>query len=235
MNVEDLPVSDTSDFGARLFTTLAHLRTVEKKNAVYLHVNMLFAHYISVASLFGFKFHHAEGDYCSLLLWLPTDTQSVVPPFATHHVGVGALCVNAANEILVVKERSKLAGWKLPGGYVNLGEDLGAAACRETLEETGVQATFHSVLSFRHSHDLQWGRGDMYVVCRCEPQSSEIRVDSEIDDATWMPLAQFKKENKHEMMAKILQNLDNGISFRESTMRSIVPGRKPFKFYSPSG
>ena len=237
MNAEDLPVNDTSEFGARLFTTIQHIRGA-KKNALYLKVNMLYSHYITVASMYGFKFHHAEGDYCSLLLWLPTDRQSVVPPFATHHVGVGALCVNSDNEILVVKERSKLVGWKLPGGYVNLGEELGAAACRETLEETGVRSTFRSVLSFRHSHDVQWGRGDMYIICRCEPHSRAITVDSEIADAQWMPLPAFEKDNTHPLLAKILEDLrttGESAAFHETTMKSVVPGRAPFKFYSPGG
>lgn len=188
--------------------------------------------------MFGFKFHHAEGDYCNLLLWLPQDSQSTVPPFATHHVGVGALLVNKQNEILVVKEKSKVAGWKLPGGYVNLGEDLGAAAVREVREETGIHCSFSSVLSFRHSHDMQWGRGDIYVVCKCDPMSSDIKVDSEIDDAMWMPVPEYQQQAKAEMMKKIMQDLPmyadtKAGELRESTMTSIVPGRGSFKFYSP--
>lgn len=52
---------------------------------------------------------------------------------------------------------------KLPGGYVNLGEEFGAAACREVEEETGVKTRFRSLLSVRHQHNVSFGRSDMYV------------------------------------------------------------------------
>ena len=237
LNVEELPVNDTSEFSTRLFTTLAHLREKDM-NACYLKVNMLYSHYVTAASMFGFKFHHAEGDHCSLLLWLPDDRPCAVPPFATHHVGVGAVIVNEKQELLVVKEKSKLAGWKLPGGYVNLGEELGAAAEREVWEETGVKSKFQSVLSFRHSLNMQWGRGDVYVVCKCLPLTSEIKIDSEIDDATWMHVEEYKKQTSAEMMRKIIGDLplyggSGGGELRESTLTSLIPGRGKFKFYSP--
>jgi ADP-ribose pyrophosphatase YjhB (NUDIX family) len=59
------------------------------------------------------------------MLWL-SDGPCKVPPFATHHCGVGAIIIDENDNILVVKEHknSKLVGWKLPGGYANLGENL---------------------------------------------------------------------------------------------------------------
>ena len=117
-----------------------------------------------VRRLHGFKFHHAEGEIATMLLWLP-EGECKVPPFATHHCGVaGVLTFN--HNILVVKEKSKLTGWKLPGGYVNLNEEFGAAAEREVFEETGILSKFDSVLAFRHSLKVQFGRGDVYIICR---------------------------------------------------------------------
>ena len=46
------------------------------------------------------------------------------------------------------------------------GEDIGTAAAREIKEETGIQSVFQSVLTLRHSHNIQFGRSDMYVICR---------------------------------------------------------------------
>jgi ADP-ribose pyrophosphatase YjhB (NUDIX family) len=77
-----------------------------------------------------------------MLLWLKDDVECKVPPFGTHHCGVGGLVLNEQeNTILVVREKARVWAplWKLPGGYVNLGEDLGTAAVREVFEETGIR------------------------------------------------------------------------------------------------
>lgn len=52
---------------------------------------------------------------------------------------------------------------KLPGGFCNLGEEFGVAACREVEEETGVKCEFKSVLALRHQHNVAFGRSDMCV------------------------------------------------------------------------
>jgi ADP-ribose pyrophosphatase YjhB (NUDIX family) len=55
---------------------------------------------------------------------------------------VGAVVVDATGRVLVVRRaRPPSAGeWTLPGGRVEAGETLVAAALREVLEETGVAA-----------------------------------------------------------------------------------------------
>lgn len=56
--------------------------------------------------------------------WLPKDEESNVPRFAHTMIGVGAIVVNDAEEILVVREKYFPKGfphWKLPGGYVESG------------------------------------------------------------------------------------------------------------------
>ena len=54
--------------------------------------------------MYGFKFHHAEGDNAKMVLWL-RDGPSKVPIFASHHAGVGCVVMHEDN-ILVVKEKS---------------------------------------------------------------------------------------------------------------------------------
>jgi 8-oxo-dGTP diphosphatase len=55
-------------------------------------------------------------------------------------VGVGAVVVDGDRRVLLVKRRHEpLAGqWSLPGGALELGETLEAAAAREIREETGL-------------------------------------------------------------------------------------------------
>ena len=151
------------------------------------------------------------------------------------------------SKLLVVKEKSKIGGWKLPGGYANLGEDIGIAAAREIMEETGIHSMFQSVLTLRHSHNIQFGRSDMYVICRMSLDSNSsnssggkeaptITIDSEIEDAKWISLQEFRQATSHPMLRAVtdllLNNQQQGL--KETTMPSLVPGRKEFKLYHPS-
>jgi ADP-ribose pyrophosphatase YjhB (NUDIX family) len=51
---------------------------------------------------------------------------------------VNVVVVNQAGEILLIR-RTDNDNWALPGGAMDLGESLPAAAVRETLEETGIR------------------------------------------------------------------------------------------------
>lgn len=56
----------------------------------------------------GFRLHHSEPEYAVLNHWLKPGTESKVPPFATHLVGVAGFVVNKEKEVLLVKEGSKV-------------------------------------------------------------------------------------------------------------------------------
>ena len=174
-----------------------------------------------------------------MLLWL-LEGPSKVPVFASHQCGVAGL-VMYENNLLVVKEKNKLVGWKLPGGYVNVGEELHTAAIREVWEETGIQTKHQSVLGFRHSHYGQFGRSDLYFFCLLEPLSYDIRVDDEIADAKWMDRDEFIRQNKNEMLNDVMhlvtqsQNTGHGtasLGLNERLVNSVIPGRKQSLFYT---
>ena len=53
---------------------------------------------------------------------------------------VDAIVVRAGR-VLLVRRKYPPPGWALPGGFVDVGETLEQAVCRETLEETGLRVT----------------------------------------------------------------------------------------------
>nr|CAD7201761.1 unnamed protein product [Timema douglasi] len=132
--------------------------------------------------------------YVMMCRWLPISELNNIPPFAHTMFGVGAIVVNSAQEILVVKEKylPDFPHWKLPGGYVEPGENLADAALREVLEETGVKTEFEFLLTFRHMHGAMFGCSDCYFVVSLKPTSEEINMcPREIAACQWMKVDDY--------------------------------------------
>src|SRR5438105_1164381 len=66
-----------------------------------------------------------------------------------HRVGVCALVRNPLQQVLLV--RTAHAGWELPGGSVEVGEELMEALARELLEETSCSARIDRLVGI-YSH-----------------------------------------------------------------------------------
>lgn len=49
------------------------------------------------------------------------------------------IIIEIKNRIVLIERRSEPKGWALPGGFVDYGESLEAAAIREALEETSIR------------------------------------------------------------------------------------------------
>ena len=241
---------DRSNFKERLEKTVESCR-VHNKTSLWVQVPMSCAGLIEEMVDCGLQFHHAEGNTASLNLWLKDDTECKIPDYATHHVGVGAIVVNSRNEILCVRElRNNYMPWKIPGGLSDLGEDVDQAAVREVLEETGIPCQFLSIVGFRHTHGLSFGRSDLYFVCRLEPieetdengnsiiPEPEAQVE-EIEEASWVPLDEYRAminaKDGHPMMQHIMKLYDNDQAndIQQTVVSSIVPGRKPSPIYHP--
>lgn len=65
------------------------------------------------------------------------------PPVPTRRpaIGVSVACWRQGRVLLVQRGRPPLKGmWSLPGGHVEYGEAIRAAAARELAEETGIEA-----------------------------------------------------------------------------------------------
>ena len=68
--------------------------TADGNTAVWLKVPIEQSDVIPIASRQGFVFHHAEADYSMLCTWLSTESQSRLPRFASHQVGVAGMVIS---------------------------------------------------------------------------------------------------------------------------------------------
>ncbi|KAL0130833.1 hypothetical protein PUN28_002445 [Cardiocondyla obscurior] len=198
--------------------------TKDKRRTIWFRVHIPHSEWVPMLTRNGFIFHHAKDEYVMLYRWLPTHEECNVPKYAHTYLGVGAFVFNKdTGEILVIKEKyaSVKASWKLPGGYVEPGENIEAAAKREVLEETGIRANFKCLISFRHGHNFLFGCSDIYMIAYLTPQNFEIeKCKREISECRWMKLSEFMQHPEVHANNKTLAT--KTIAFLQQQMGMVV-------------
>lgn len=101
-------------------------------------------------------------------------------------VGVGVI-VRRGDEVLLVRRRHQGAGtWSAPGGYLDLGEDLAAAARREVREETGLDVADLRFLAVGNDRYAD-GKHNVTIWFGAESGSGEavIAAPDELSEVGW--------------------------------------------------
>ena len=129
--------------------------------------------------------------------------------YAGHVVGVGGIVIRQGQVLLVKHNYGNLQGqWLLPGGHVDLGENLDAAVEREVMEETGVRAIARGIMAVR-SLILPDSRVEVYLVFLMEYVAGEAMANSpaEIEAVGYFTLEQLKHLNVTPLASAILNQV----------------------------
>jgi 8-oxo-dGTP diphosphatase len=108
----------------------------------------------------------------------------------TVRVGVGVVVLDGDRVLLIKRGKPPREGhWSLPGGHMEIGESVKAAAQREVEEETGLSVIVRGLVDVVDMI-VPAANGDIeqqYVLIDywAEPVSGELRAGSDAADARW--------------------------------------------------
>jgi len=104
-------------------------------------------------------------------------------------VGVTAVIVNEAGEVLVLRHTYRRAGheWGLPGGWVKGRESMERALKREMWEETGFRIAIERLVAVHSGFALP----RMVLIYKARISSGEFRASDEVSGYRFSPLEEL--------------------------------------------
>lgn len=113
--------------------------------------------------------------------------------FPTHIVAVGGIVENSYGEILLVKQRHG-GVWTLPGGQVEVCENLTDALIREIKEESGIDASVEKLISVWSNTSIDEGYNGYGMIPTkvifnfiCSYNNGELCTSDETSESKWIP------------------------------------------------
>jgi ADP-ribose pyrophosphatase YjhB (NUDIX family) len=111
-------------------------------------------------------------------------------------VGVGAILVHEGRLLLIRRGSEPMKGrWSIPGGLVELGEELTTAVRRECLEETGLTVepvALVELLDRIHHHETRVRYHYVIADYLCRLTAGEPRAGSDAAEVYWAEPAEWR-------------------------------------------
>jgi ADP-ribose pyrophosphatase YjhB (NUDIX family) len=124
-------------------------------------------------------------------------------------VGVGGVVIQRGRVLLIRRGSEPLKGeWSIPGGLVDLGEELTAGVRRELREETGLAVEpLETILVF--DRILREGERVKYhyviVDYLCRRRGGRLRPASDVIDARWVRRKDLAQYHLTDMATAVIQ------------------------------
>ncbi len=97
--------------------------------------------------------------------------------------------IEQTRSIILIKRKNAPVGWALPGGFVDEGEAVEAAARREALEETGLHVTLEELLYVYSNPDRDPRQHNISVIFTATIRGDDVPVGmDDAAEAKWFEL-----------------------------------------------
>ncbi|OHV49313.1 NUDIX hydrolase [Pseudofrankia sp. BMG5.36] len=139
-------------------------------------------------------------------------------PAPCHSVSVGAAVINGDGQILTIQRRDN-AHWELPGGVLELHEDIHHGLRREVEEETGYHVQPEALTGVYKNMRI----GVVALVFRCRITGGAARTSDETSAVRWMSPTEVENHMDQAYAVRLLDALRDGPpAIRSHDGRSLI-------------
>lgn len=125
---------------------------------------------------------------------------------------VGAVIFNPEGKVLLCKSQKWNDQYVIPGGHIELGEEMEKALKREVLEETGLHIYDIKLISLKesiYSSTFHERKHFIFIDYQCKTNSSNVELNDEADDYEWVDLKEIENYNLGGFVKELLLRLKN--------------------------
>lgn len=123
------------------------------------------------------------------------------------HIGIKGILINKNKALIVENSKPRVNRYSLPGGQIDIGENISKALKREIEEELGIKKIEVGELIhvFEKKDDFDNSFGFLIVVYKIKAKTSKIKLSNEHLDYKWIDKRELQLLNKNK------KNFNQGI------------------------